>query len=119
MDNSIENPTDFFAELGGLHDADIGRITWNAEARSIEIEIDDLSANFDGLPGYSDKRPVVLKFNGLEELELRCDGLSADTQRIYRLEVRNNPDSRQASALILILPSGRLSFEFANIAVRG
>lgn len=118
MNNRIENPTVFFAELGGLHDANIDRTTLNFLDRSIEIEIDDLNANFDGLPEYSGKRPSVLIFDEVKNLEISCDGLPGDTQRVYRLELQKNADSGQVAALILISPSGRMSFEFGTVAIK-
>jgi hypothetical protein len=38
--------------LGGLHDAMVLRFVWQRDEKRLEIDIDDLHANFAGLSGY-------------------------------------------------------------------
>ena len=116
-DELVDSPEFFFAELGGLHDADIRVITWNPEKRSVEIDVDDLNANFDGLPEYPGKRPAILAFGDVQNLALNCDGQQGDIQRVYRFKVLRNEISGQFEASLIFSPSGQLNFHFANVAV--
>jgi hypothetical protein len=118
MNELIANPQAFFSELGGLHDADITRATWSPAARCLTLDVDDLNANFFGLPEYSGKRPMRLIFNEAQKLALECDGLPGDTQRVYRLEVGRNERAGHFNLLVLISPSGRLGCEFETMELR-
>ena len=116
MEKAISHPQKFFAELGGLHDADITQMSWNPTARLFKIDIDDLNANFDGLPGYQGKKPATLAFAEIENLSVNCDAALEDTQRIYKLEVEERASGRFAMSL-RISPSGRVGFDFTIASV--
>lgn len=118
MYDVLANPLSFFAALGGLHDADIARIEWEAVARSLSVEVDDLNANFYGLPEYQGKQPAKVIFSEVQDLSINCDGLEGDVQRIYRLQVEEKKDApRQFGLEILIAPSGRIELNFRFVAI--
>ncbi|RZL92350.1 MAG: hypothetical protein EOP76_11785 [Variovorax sp.] len=113
----ILDPSSFFAELGGLHDARIQQIAWNASARSVSLEVADLNANSLGLPEYPGTEPAIIVFNGAENLAFGCDAFVSDIQRVYDVEIEEMNDGKLRCTL-LISPSGRLTFGFSSAALR-
>ena len=49
---TIEDPVDFFASLGGLHDVSINGLTIDVEEQVLLIYVDDLYWGLDGSPDY-------------------------------------------------------------------
>ena len=116
MEQTISHPKKFFAELGGLHDADITQMSWDPIARLFKIDIDDLNANFDGLPEYRGKKPATLAFAEIENLSANCDAAFGDIQRVYKLEVEESASGKFVMSL-RISPSGRIGFDFMIASV--
>lgn len=50
------------AALGDLHDCRIVRLSWDLASRTAEIMIEDIYANFAGLPEYRDPKAALLRF---------------------------------------------------------
>jgi hypothetical protein len=91
----IDNLEAFLRELGGLHDAWISNVFVDAEQRALMLTIDDINANFEGLPEYK-QRPAILEFEAVTHVALDIDlseGLmisSADVTRdgdFFQLEI--------------------------------
>ena len=110
MTQLISDPVIFFHELGDLHDARIESIAWETAARTITLCVNDLNANFLGLPEYGGQRKVAIIFNDVEDLLLNCDAMAGDTQRIYALEGSKKHNSMKSEWLMQISPRGRLGF---------
>lgn len=119
MYNVLADPRSFFTALGGLHDADIARLTWEVAARSLSIEIDDLNASFYGLPEYKGRQPAKIIFSEVQDLAMNCDALDGDIQRIYRLQVEEMSGAPgQFSLEVLIAPSGSIGLRFRSVGVQ-
>lgn len=117
MNQSLVDPVFFFNDLGDLHDAKIDQITWSVAARTITLDVDDLNANFDGLPEYGGKKKASITFCEVENILLNCDARKDDTQRIYALEMLKKGDSGKYELMMRISPSGRLSFDCYSVKI--
>ncbi|MDR6536736.1 hypothetical protein [Variovorax soli] len=114
MQSLIPDPKSFFAQRGGLHDARIRQIAWDAPARSISIQVDDLNANSFGLPEHTGAEPGTLVFHAAEDLAFSCDAFLHDVQRVYDLEIEETSGGKYRCTLV-IAPGGRLSFTFSSV----
>ena len=114
MKSVILDPRSFFAERGGLHDARIRQIAWNAPARSVSIQVGDLNASSYGLPEHTGAEPATLLFQDAEALAFGCDAFLNDLQRVYDLEIEESSGGKYGCTL-LISPGGRLSFKFSSV----
>ena len=66
--NVVENPQEFFAKLGGMHDASIEWIGFLPDQLQVELKISDINSNFNGLSSYSGRRPSSLFFSDVQRL---------------------------------------------------
>jgi hypothetical protein len=114
---SLVDPISFFQELGDLHDVKVCRIEWNVCEQAIVLEVEDLNANFIGLPDYQGKKQALIKFNAVENLRLDCDAEKADVQRIYELEVIESNIVNKREIALRIAPSGFLNFFCYSIEI--
>jgi hypothetical protein len=114
MKTVISNAKAFFTSMGGLHDADIRQIVWNALARSLSLEIDDLNANSLGFPEYPGAEPSTFVFYGAEGLTFSCDAFADDIQRVYDVEIEEMGGGKLRCTL-LISPGGRFTFGFSSV----
>lgn len=116
MQTLIPDPKSFFAQRGGLHDARIRQVGWNAPARTISVEVADLNANALGLPEYTGAEPGTLVFHDAEDLTFGCDAFVNDVQRVYDVEVEDSGGGKYHCTL-LISPGGRLTFGFSSVGL--
>ncbi len=58
----IDDPASVFASLGGLHDVEISKILVDSVDQILEIDVEDINANFAELPEYAGLRPAHLRF---------------------------------------------------------
>ena len=114
---SLADPISFFEELGDLHDAKICRVEWILIDRVIVLEVDNLNANFVGLPEYQGRKQALIKFNEVESVQLDCDAVKVDVQRVYELEVGDDRTANRRKIALRITPSGQLSFFCASIEI--
>lgn len=117
MKKHIEQPISFFDELGGLHDAQIESITWDSNQRSVSVYVDDLNANFEGLPEYSGQFHALIEFADVSNFQLMCDAFMGDVQRIYRIELQQRENGKEYAIKISISPSGEASFNFRSLVI--
>lgn len=111
MQTLISDPHSFLVESGGVHDARIQQIVWDAATRFISVSVADLNANAFGLPEHTGPEPGILAFRDVEEVSFCCDALAGDIQRVYDLAI----DASRCT--LLISPSGRLTFRFASFEI--
>ena len=114
MKKYIPDPRSYFAERGGLHDARICRIAWDAQARSVGVDVADLNANALGLPEHKGAEPGSVIFQGVENVAFGCDAFANDVQRVYDVEIDERATGGYRCTL-LISPSGRLTFDFTTL----
>ena len=112
----IPDPKSFFTQLGGLHDARIRQIRWDAAARTISLEVGDLNAKALELPKHMGSNPGTLIFHDAEGLTFACDAFSNDIQRVHDVEIDETGSGRYRCTL-LVSPSGRLTFDFSAVAL--
>ena len=105
-----------YEQHGELHDSQILHIRWDVIDRTIEIALDDMHANFLGLPEYEGARPIVILFRAVEDVSLNCDSRSGDRQCIYGIEIQEN-HSPKTELTIFLWPSGRLQFSCEAIFI--
>jgi hypothetical protein len=117
MNDSPLNPVDFFNELGSLHDCIMEQLFWDSAAREITINVDDLNANFDGLPEYQGKKAASIQFKGVQNIQWNCDAAKGDLQRIYKLKMYKIDKSENYGLMLHISPSGQLSFDCQSVRI--
>lgn len=117
MKKQIEQPIFFFQELGGLHDAQIDCITWNPYQRLFSLCVDDLHANFEGLPEYTGRVHASIEFTDVSNVQLVCDAFEGDTQRIYRLELHQRESGGGYAMKMSMSPGGVACFNFRSLTM--
>lgn len=100
---------DFLNALGGLHDATVVSINWQAEAKVLELAFDDLYANFRGMPEYPGRRAGVIRLVGLSQLSIDVE--SRERLRIFEFL----PDEHQSDVVVVkFAPGGHLSVRYSS-----
>lgn len=110
---AIDTPAKFFTDLGGLHDAKVLAIHWGNALASLSLDLDDINANFQGLPEYQGRSPATVRFNGVTGLRLSIDAPSDGPLRIYEIECTNSGGI--LSLAVLLAPGGKLTFGCQSI----
>lgn len=95
----IEAPMLFFSKLGDLHDAKILLFEWNPIRGEIAFAIDDLYANFEGLPEYEGAQSVRLVLNGVSDFEVNAIS-DRFPMRIMGFEVEEDPAESKLRVLV-------------------
>lgn len=83
----ITDLVNYFAQMGGLHDVWINRINYYTAQRRLTIALDDINANFEGLPDYIGVEPCVLAFENVERvfLDVETDeGICISDARVFK-----------------------------------
>lgn len=111
---AIDDPVEFFAALGGLHDVRINGITLDVEEQVLRIFVDDLYWNFEGSPEYPGERPCALAFLGVTGVKFDFD--MVDGLRISGIEVNENISVAQPYALGIDLNIGGTSVAGKSLA---
>jgi hypothetical protein len=111
--DTVQDIGRFFGDLGGLHDAKVLKATWAPQSSELVISVDDLRANFSGLPGHEGPRPATLVFGEVSRISFSADSHMPSVVRIFDVEC-----SADSNAVALLLsPSGRIEVEFRTLAV--
>ena len=99
--------------LGGVHDARLLGVTWLAADSSLTITIDDLFANFNGLPEYRGPQRAAFVFSEVTSIKLELDvcepGLS-----LYDWTFPNSIDGEHG-AVLSFSPAGRILIRFRKL----
>lgn len=111
--SAIENPAKFFTDLGGLHDSKVVAIRWDIAMASLSLALDDINANFQGLPEYRGRSPATVRFNGVTGLSLNFDAPIDGPLRIYEIECNNM--GNVLSLEVRLAPGGRLAFSSKSV----
>lgn len=75
--------SDFLFSLGGLHDSVVISIDWQIESNTLEFTLDDLYANFHGLPEYPGRHGGAIKFQGVSQVDFSVN--SSEKLRIFEI----------------------------------
>lgn len=98
---------DFLNALGGLHDATVVSINWQAETKTLEFAFEDLYANFRGMPEYPGRRTGVIRLCGLSLLSIDVE--SSERLRVFEFL----PDEQQQDmVLVRFSPGGHISAKY-------
>lgn len=117
MCEALKDPSDYFSRLGGLHDADVKRLSWDPLEHLLSIEVDDLNANFVDLPEYSGACPGTVTFAKVCRIDLQFDASTSDCVRIYGLRFSRQQDQGY-SATVLLSPGGRIDLSCHQVFVK-
>ena len=91
--------------MGNLHDCRVTRWSWDLVSRTGEILIEDMYANFAGLPEYAGPQAGRLRFRGLQHCIVDAVA-SSDLLNIDECVIE--PSSEQLMIRIVFWPSGQL-----------
>lgn len=113
MNSTTENIPRLVESLGGLHDATLLKLLWRADEKCVEIEIDDLHANFNGLPEYQGPTKATFVFSQVTRLTVDAN-LTESGLMLYdwTFEKSGTPDY---ACEISFSPSGRVSIACGRI----
>lgn len=116
-ESPLPAPASFFRDLGNLHDAVVTQVTWNPVLREIAIVVDDLYANFVGLPEYPGLQRASLNMAGVVRIQ---SDVTSDRfkPRILDLEIEQTQPAVQIKVSVKFNSSGSLSIECSSIACR-
>ncbi len=98
----------FFEHLGGLHGSEVLSIFFNEQKKECMIKVDDLYANFVGLPEYKNLKNITLLID-VKGYNICIDKQADDVLSIYDVEIKND------YLKVLFSPSGYLEICFLNI----
>jgi len=110
-------PASFFRALGNMHDARVIEFQWNPTQREMAIAVNDLYANFAGLPEYPGLQPVRLVVSGVcgIQIDVTTDKFPA---RIMDLEVEQPRSDSQLEIAVKFDPSGSMKICCGSVACR-
>ncbi|CAA9350896.1 MAG: hypothetical protein AVDCRST_MAG68-3642 [uncultured Gemmatimonadetes bacterium] len=97
----------YLQRMGGLHDAEVAGVAWRPSEGSLEIRLDDVYANFRGLPEYPGLESGSIVFSGVGALEMSLE--HAERLRIYEITAGDD-----GAASVAFSPAGRVSLRFGE-----
>jgi hypothetical protein len=98
--------------LGGLHDAEVVSLVWMPAQAEIRMSVEDINANFDGLPEYGGPTPAAFVFSGVTDVEWAVDRPDPRL-KIYDWDIV--PIAGGYRSEVRISPSGKLVIQCADI----
>ena len=110
----IDDPRSFLHESGGLHDAEITQLHWDITKRAVSILVDDLNANFSGLPEYQGRCSGRLIFESVTAFESLVKPTTGQWH-IYGMEVARDDGSLRFT--IRCSPGGRIVISCGQFAI--
>jgi hypothetical protein len=113
MNSTGETIPQLIGSLGGLHDAALQKLTWHAAESCLEIEIDDLHANFSGLPEYQGPTKATFVFSEVTRLHLEAD-LTISGLALYDWTFGERRTA-QFALEISFSPAGKVTIECGRI----
>jgi len=108
----LNNPHEFFSELGDLHDARIERVQWLLHERRLTISIDDLYSNFLDLPEYKGLTPATIILNDVEDIEVNIGPVD---DRINIFEFNAKVVDSSINVNVTCWPGGRIDIKCGSI----
>jgi hypothetical protein len=110
----IQDVAKFFAELGGLHDAKVLQVNWTPKSSELAVSVDDLRANFAGLPEHGGTKPAALVFGAVSRISLSGEGQELGILRLFDIECSNKSNV----VTMLFSPGGRMEVEFETLTLK-
>jgi hypothetical protein len=102
---------EFLLALGGLHDAKLFAIAWHEYEHVLDISVDDVYANFRGLPEYPGLRKGLISLKGVTDL--RIDLPISEPVRFFDAKMS---DSTASDVQFAFSPAGTISCRFAAVS---
>ena len=66
----VQDPAEYFKNLGGLHDSEVERIVWAKDGGTLSLEVADIYSNFKGLPEYRGALSGTITFYGVSSISI-------------------------------------------------
>src|SRR5437879_1098346 len=95
-------------DQGEFHDSIVEEFIWNAGAGCVTISVDDLNANFKGLPEYSGPIPGCLIFEKVCDVKVSIESLQERKFRIYAIEKTRLENEQETTIVVRLSPAGLL-----------
>jgi len=111
----IENPKDYFDNLGNLHDARIEYVGWLPREKKLSIAIDDMNSNFLDLPEYEGLEPAMLVFLNVEHVVFDIEKTD-EHLNVYEFNVETKPSHIEVN--LKYWPSGKLIVNCKSIELQ-
>lgn len=103
----------FLSQLGNLHDCTLLRFEWNSAETRVELEIEDLYSNFEGLPEYKGPTPGKIILEGVSSVGMDIEGLKG-ALKIYDASVTGTD---KTTISISFWPSGKINLACQNVSL--
>ena len=103
----------FLKRLGGLHDAIVVGIIVKPELKTIELHVDDIYSNFQGMPQYPGAKAGVIAFEGVETLKVELD-MQEKHLNIDEFVVSDDNSNNKKRASISFWPSGKIALTYMS-----
>ncbi|MRD46058.1 hypothetical protein GHT07_02115 [Caenimonas koreensis DSM 17982] len=99
---------EYLLKLGGLHDARLVAMNWHVESQVVEFVVDDIYANFLGLPEYPGRQSGVIRLEGVSHVEFAVEA-SQELKLFELLPAEDHADEVVAK----FSPGGRVRIRYA------
>lgn len=109
---SVEELAGYFDKKGDLHDCVIELLQWQPSAKSIEVRLLDINANFLGLPEYEGSTPCAMKLKGIGDVSF---SISNPDEKLRVYEVELSVSEGRPSLKMLFSPSGSMELSFSEV----
>lgn len=113
MTEAAEDIVQFIKSLGGLHDSVVSNVVWSPQNHHLEIEIENIYSNFEGLPEYSGPAGATFVFFQVTDVIMEVD-FTVIGLMIYDWEFQTNGVPNYKSR-INFSPSGKTTIECGRI----
>jgi hypothetical protein len=113
MSSITKNISELIASLGGLHDATLLNLRWHPGENRLEVEIDDLYANFDGRPEYQGPAKGTFVFSEVVRFDVEVN-LTQSGLMLYDWKFGKSGVANYACD-ISFSPGGKMSIECGHI----
>lgn len=100
---------EFLLKLGGLHDSRLVALNWQVGSQAVEFVLDDLYANFGGLPEYPGREKGVIRLEGITRIEFEVD--TSERLKIFELLP---VDDREDEVLAKFSPGGHVRIRYTS-----
>lgn len=110
---NMHDVIELLKSLGGVHDATMLNLFWRADDRILEVEIDDVYSNFNGLPEYQGPEKAMFVFEQVLNLDVGVD-FGVGGLLVYNFEIFKT-DNGSYSSKIEFSPAGVIRIECANV----
>lgn len=100
---------EYLLKLGGLHDARVVAVNWQIDSQVVEFVVDDLYANFGGLPEYPGRHKGVIRLEGVTRIEFDVE--ASEKLKIFELLPA---EDHANEVLAKFSPSGRVRVRYTS-----